>query len=1697
MGPGFMPVGVMLGLLFSAFTDFQVGVATANQNIFDHDHPYNEKICFNATVLDANGQYLRSPSNGWLSLPVTPRIGTRTRVRICMPYEEYPYQKRDSFQVYRVLPYSCANLKKIFQSAYFPLIDALPTQEEADCAQVLTFEFESLAHASFYIRDRALDDPVPWKALTWSATQFVPVENHRCYCRDSPDINRIFTNDHRNLPNIPTNGSAVVASNEHSTLKGSSTTSSVFFSLIGTGKVVRLTSCTQYTVLPVEISVCDGLCDCDFGEGYEDCIASAETANGVCNEGSANEMETFVQFPTTLGEVYHVQVSNQYDSYVLMTGTFGLKAFEVEMPSNSECETAQAMGPITTDETTTAVLTVSFESATNMWYRVGDLEGIGGPVVLSICDSKSALNPRAQFYQGESCGQKRDLGDISPTDRSLSLPIAYPIISCEMSNQSRAVRIDTKINKTSFVRFSSGFGGGPININAVRLIPPPNDSCETAIGPVPLDGSTVVGTNVNATLEELLYEHSVSESPTVWYTFRGNGSIRFESPSCDNGQFRFIFFEGSCEQKVALAECYNNYAANPVVLDLRKDKIYHVAVSYGYSGSTRGPESFNYSMSESSPDSGGDNSQNKNDKCETANEIAVLGKGNKEMGSASSTADAWYNLSAKTSNLLRISIRLEEALRQGGCILFVNAYQGSCDALEPINTKYESCELDQEVWSIFLEPRGALSSYYIGVKARSPATFSIGGQELVPPPNDICEDSYLTSTDGTLRFEDASNATRKIARCEGTWTDSQYRGIWSRFVGTGGPVRVLPCEMGYLHISSGRSVCNSFVDVYVGDCCNLQRIASRSCCSTEEPFQINSEQGKVYSAFLSNSSGDLNEYAVGYLSMSPPPNDQCAAATDLPLNSSVNGSVENSTNVDGPFLNCVPGSPGVFYSIVGTGSRMNITLLGGNLPLPKLRLIYGDCAAPDCYFKNEPKSYAYNLTSGVVFLSEKDVRYTLLVLGSKGQFRLSNQDLVPPENDRCTSAHGPLTTGSTVSGSLQNARYDGDFSDIRRCAVWYQLVGSGHQVQLTVDLRGLSTTIYSGQCDALRVEGENLAYLQDMEEYYVAVGHYDSCERVSPAPSFALSTLEIKHPTNDDCENAVLLSSDGSVIKASTLGASAIEEKSCVDGYRGETGIWYKFVGDGNAIDIAFIGRVAISVYIGSCGNLTCHCQLEDGSSASCRGMSSSYRINSVKGTVYFVSAVGEDKTFELGITSLLPPANNQASNAIALPVTGEAFVGTTVNATIYNNHTESNGASPTVWYRISGTGHWVTVSTCSNETNFPTNFFFFTDKEGKPSLQLQNDRWISCYGEIGRGKMGKTGRLDSMLGETYFVSVQAEYYPHGDESGILAGDFSISAQDMLPPPNDQCTDAYSLSEAIVYQALLDNATSVNTTDCSHSHYETKESGVWFRLNVSTSDRDMIDLTIRRSTCQSPSSSAPSVFLFGAECSPDKLECLGRLRSDTWSCNETTCGNGYGGETCESVYSISKEFDAHHLAVTSDDSGPNGARGVFWICAGRTDACDFSSSTAIALHDNSILQQEEDPLDDYTPTLASPSTASSTTSGPTVFPRSSSAQTGAVHSSEGGLTATEGCPSTTPTTKTASTTIPTASSPIMPPVGSPLTTPIGASPTAGVPTTSPTGMRSPEEARNEIVVLSKGSSLASLTNNLWSTAAIIVLYLIT
>jgi hypothetical protein len=223
-----------------------------------------------------------------------------------------------------------------------------------------------------------------------------------------------------------------------------------------------------------------------------------------------------------------------------------------------------------------------------------------------------------------------------------------------------------------------------------------------------------------------------------------------------------------------------------------------------------------------------------------------------------------------------------------------------------------------------------------------------------------------------------------------------------------------------------------------------------------------------------------------------------------------------------------------------------------------------------------------------------------------------------PTNDECIDAFELQTNGAVVKGTFEGATSDpggaycggsSDPADLQRnLVVWYKFRGTGSTIRISATT---SFTIFAGSCEDLWNPLDGNVFGNDSLECGSAFGNYAlktvegtmyylymaacPCDHCT-VEEFTVSVEEVQGPSNDICESAIELPSDGTPLMVSLQDATADADGVMRSWWKDHgycnlppSGVWYYTEKDLSEIKILQMASddVEINVFKGdSCDTL-------------------------------------------------------------------------------------------------------------------------------------------------------------------------------------------------------------------------------------------------------------------------------------------------------------------------------------------------------------------------------------------------------------------------------------------------------------------------------------------------------------------------------
>jgi gliding motility-associated-like protein len=406
----------------------------------------------------------------------------------------------------------------------------------------------------------------------------------------------------------------------------------------------------------------------------------------------------------------------------------------------------------------------------------------------------------------------------------------------------------------------------------------------------------------------------------------------------------------------------------------------------------------------------------------------------------------------------------------------------------------------------------------------------------------------------------------------------------------------------------------------------------------------------------------------------PATNNLCADAIPIECGTSQSQTTVGATTAGAPTFTCGtgPGSGGLWYSYIGTGDVVTMSLCGSAYDT-KIQVFTGSCGTFTCVAGNDDSCGAQ---SEVQFISTLGTTYYVYVFGfgtAQGIFNLTVNCVPPPPapaNDNCdtatvatvnTDATCAIVSPGTINGATQSPQANtcvGTAND----DVWFQFVAtqSIHTIAL-LNIAGsapnLNHALFTSTNATDPCSNLTLVYCSDPNESYATgliagqtyfIRVYSSGALILQNTTFNLCiSVPPPPPANDECLTAIsvpvnpntgcTLSTPGTVTSAT----QSPQANGC-PGVANDD-VWFSFVATSASHTIDLTNVVGSTtnlnhgLYTGTCDALT---------QVYCSDPNSSIANNLVIGQTYYVrvftagSVLGTVVNFNICIGTIGPPVS-------------------------------------------------------------------------------------------------------------------------------------------------------------------------------------------------------------------------------------------------------------------------------------------------------------------------------------------------------------------------------------------------------------------------------------------------------------------------
>ena len=268
-----------------------------------------------------------------------------------------------------------------------------------------------------------------------------------------------------------------------------------------------------------------------------------------------------------------------------------------------------------------------------------------------------------------------------------------------------------------------------------------------------------------------------------------------------------------------------------------------------------------------------------------------------------------------------------------------------------------------------------------------------------PPPaagNDNCANALAISGNGPHAFDNSSATDDGLddPLCDFFGSSAIPQDVWFCWTSGGsGTTRMETC---------GQTTVDTKIAVYDGCSCPSGTgilACNDDDCGLQSGLSFNATAGNTYLLRVGTfpgATGGTGTFTMTQISI--PANDDCANAIAVAVPSGTPGTTEFATTDSEGFPFCGTGitSPGVWYSVTGTGNTITASLCDGNTAFDsKISVYCGDCADPANALCVDGNDDFCGLQSEISWCSQAGATYLVLVHGfggATGTFELDISD---------------------------------------------------------------------------------------------------------------------------------------------------------------------------------------------------------------------------------------------------------------------------------------------------------------------------------------------------------------------------------------------------------------------------------------------------------------------------------------------------------------------------------------------------------------------------------------------------------------------------------------------------------------------------------------------------------------------------------
>jgi aspartate carbamoyltransferase regulatory subunit len=1177
---------------------------------------------------------------------------------------------------------------------------------------------------------------------------------------------------------------------------------------------------------------------------------STGTSIGCINNNGVNGYEIFTNSDYIIGQTYYIRVfnistsGNQYDQFEICLSNNS-------PPANDNCSNATLLTPNLTCDTLTQGI-FNFSTITNpapscaqvasqdVWYKF-----VATTTTMSV------------FLTYEGGGIELFQGSCTA-----------PSLACYLSTYDPGVynyddgitRNNFVIGQIYFVRvFNSSATPVPstFGICVKGYSTPSNDLCTNATILNFTNNITSVSGELNGATLSSPYPICVTTTikEDLWYKFIATNKI-YEISLALYGQgyeAGFEIFQNSCTGNVVY--CGNNEINNVLPL-LTIGATYYIRI-YNKIGNLSSFSYFNLSITTYPAPS--------NDLCSNATVInpspnnteSVAGSfygstldNSTTICTTNAKQDVWYKFTAIAPSM-EINLYRDYNANYYGYIQSFEVYNSGC------NGNNIGCVTDysnQYQLSFYKSDYVVGQTYYVRVLSEnslnSQFPFYINVSYTPPPSNDLCQNATVLLTSEACAPEYGTLLNSTINSTAPNCVTNSSQDVWYKFVATQNFTKInLYCynanDFGY--------------QIFQGSCSGapIACFVRDPQISFEGPIFNNLIIGETYFVRLFNPTNIPSEigFSICIEAFPPPLNDLCTNAILLNLGNSctTTSGTFNGATIDS-IASCAPNATkDVWYKFVATNQSMSINLLNVYGIEFGIEVKTGSCTGSilGCSIEyptyNRPTFYQNNFVVGQTYY----VR--IIKINSSNTtlpFEIFIQEFLTPNNDLknnpttlfsntlCNFTIGNLT-GASVCGIAPNC-------SVTTQDVWYSFTATATTMRILVsavtDLDHGFEIIKSGyygnyfyeytvscvnQFETNKSEEIIMSNFVVGDTYQIKV--FNAGTNISSLP-FEICVQEFPVPTNDLCQNATVLypsqTCNGSF---GTLNSSTSTDSVPTCSYYSSISqdVWYQFTATTQTMTVSlprvFDLRPGLEIRQGSCNGNIMGCI----SGSDLNWLEKLTLDNYIVGQTYFVRVFNDNNSdlttpFEICVTDLLPPSNDNCYSAIGLTPSANCIntAGTFSGATIANPLPNcAQNASQDVWYSFVAT-------TSSNQISISSIYsvdIAFEVYQGNCSVTS-----LTCI----NANFNNEYYLNSnyIVGQTYFIRVINTY------ATLSTSEFQICINSFPPPTNDLCTNAQILTPNAVPYGYTGNFNYATNNGAIPSCASYVIGDVWYQFTATNNE---------------------------------------------------------------------------------------------------------------------------------------------------------------------------------------------------------------------------------------------------------------------